>query len=188
MRYRHIQTVSSYLMLSFVLPRRTSLSLPRIVRKYGKFTYEPDPATGLYLPAMSVPFNRARVRRVFKWIAQGLYYYFHGKVLDPTYSYGCTRISRTEAEEKEKFIASLGMKPNWSVGRRGQFRFFHVWFEDPNVTFWQMVFYDRIFFVASSVPPNINSLEEFDSRMVILRDGNSTSPATSPSAEKFSNN
>ena len=151
----------------------------RIVRKHGRFTYERDPLSGLYLPVTSVPLSRERVRRVFKWIAQGLYFHFHGTVLNPAYRYGCKRISQTEAEEKETFVASLGMKPNWSVGRRGQFRYFHIWFEDPNVTFWQMVFYERIFFVASSVPPGINSLEEFDRRMTGLRDSNATSPTTS---------
>lgn len=162
--------------------------IARIVRKHGEFTYERDPETGLYLPVISVPLSRDRVRGVFKWIAQGLYYHDHGTVLDPTYRYLFKRISQSEAEAKEQFIASRGWKPNWTVGSRGQFRYFHIWFEDPNVTFWQMVFYERIFFVASSVPPNVNSLEEFDSRMAGLRDSDSTNSTASPPDASSSSN
>jgi len=129
-----------------------------IVRKYGKWSY--DPKTHLYLPTVEI--EKERVTRIFKWIIRGLYFHDHEKPLAENYRYGCARTSREDAEKREAAIADLGFHPKWFVGSRGQFRYFHVWFEDPNVTFWQLIFYDREFFIASTAPPGIYSLEDFE--------------------------
>jgi hypothetical protein len=155
----------SFILDSYLRSAKKGTSVvDRIVRKYGEIAR--DAKTGLYLPnRISVAFNRDRITRIFKWMARGLYFHEHGQILADDYRYGCARISRTEAEKKEKVIADLGFEPRWSVGSRGQFRYFHIWFEDWNVTFWQMVFYETEFFLVGSTPPGVNSLEEFDRRL-----------------------
>jgi hypothetical protein len=134
----------------------------RIVRKYGEIAK--DPRTGLYLPhRISVPFSRDRIIRVFKWIARGLYFHWHEHVLRDDYLYHCALTSRAEAEHRENGFREMGLEPKWSIGNRGQFRYFHVRFEDPHITFWQMVFYECEFFIISSTPPGM-SRDEFEQR------------------------
>jgi hypothetical protein len=89
---------------------------------------------------------------------------------------GAPSVTQANAEQRERNIERLGWHPKWTVGNRGQFRYFYIWFEDPFVTYWQMVFYDRIFFNVSSIPPDINSLEEFDKQLKAVASVQTTPP------------
>jgi hypothetical protein len=130
----------------------------RIAMRHGELSVSPDSPI-----QFRVSFNRDRVVRVFKWIAQGLYYHEHdGAWLNKQYNFRCELISETRAEQMRKFIRDLGIKVDWKIGSRDQFQYFHIWFEDRNITFWQMVFYGTLVIAVSSVPPGIKSLQEYD--------------------------
>jgi hypothetical protein len=109
--------------------------------------------------------SRERVTRAIKWIARGLYFHWHHEILPDNYQYQCALVSQAEAEHGGEKVRKLGMEPKWSIGSRSQFKYFHVWFEDPYITYWQMVFHECEFVILSSTPPGM-SREEFERRYV----------------------
>jgi hypothetical protein len=105
-----------------------------------------------------------RLCRILTWLVRGLYFHDHDTVLDANYRYNFRRIAPAKADERAAIILGFGMKPSWGLAR-GEFSYVHLWFEDPNVTFWQMIFYQRVCYEVSTIPPDIDSLASFQAHL-----------------------
>jgi hypothetical protein len=129
------------------------------------------PTTGLYLPyVLAVPIEDERLDRIMTHIVRGLYCKEHRSVL----AADCCYVIR-EMPATDEFISGwvnlfvqMGVRPYREVGD-GQCVYQTMRFPaSPETTFWTICFFDAIWFVGWTMPPEIRTNDAISAHVQAL--------------------
>jgi len=147
------------------LTRKDFPGLPKTILRNTEIVYRQG-TSGLYEPAALYTMDRPRIERVISRVIQGLFFHRFGRRLAPTYFAWSEMLGMVPTKVPPVFTPLLKAFNNERLEYIGNDGFVYgvlIDSEDPDMTFWILVFYGRCYFIGFTTPKEMkpgDGLEE----------------------------